>query len=72
VARRRSPLSGPVDDRRAQRIAVWVEQSCREQGLLVKIADRGVLAEIAELLRPPPDERQSRQSGRRRDSSKRL
>jgi hypothetical protein len=59
-------------DERARRIETWVEQSCREQGLPVKLTDRRVLAQIAELLRPPTDERQSRQPGRNRVSSKRL
>jgi hypothetical protein len=47
-----------------------VERSCAEQGVSVKITDRRVLAQVAELLRERPA--QSRQNGRRRDSSKRL
>jgi hypothetical protein len=57
-------------DERAQRIVAWVERSCAEQGVPVKISDRRVLAQVAELLRERPA--QSRQNGRRRDSSKRL
>ena len=57
-------------DERAARLQAWVEQSCREQGLPVKVTDRRVLAQVAELLRERPA--QSRQNGRKRDSSKRL
>ena len=68
MARPRSRSSGQGEDERAQRIIAWVERSCAEQGLPVKISDRRVLAQVAELLRPA----QSRQNGRKRDSSKRL
>jgi len=68
VARPRSPSNGPAE--RAQRIVAWVERSCAEQGVPVKITDRRVLAQVAELLRERPA--QSRQNGRSRDSSKRL
>jgi hypothetical protein len=61
--------SGPPDAR-AERIEAWVRDSCAEQGLPVKITERRVVAEVAELLRSRPA--QSRQKGRRRDSSKRL
>jgi hypothetical protein len=61
--------SGPPDDR-AERIEAWVTRSCQEQEVPVKITDRRVLAEVAELLRSRPA--QSRQNGRKRDSSKRL
>jgi hypothetical protein len=61
--------SGPPDGR-AARIEAWVEHSCKEQGLPVKIADRQVLARVAELLGERPVQR--RQNGRSRDSSKRL
>jgi hypothetical protein len=61
--------SGPPDDRQA-RIEAWVARSCAEQGVPVKITDRRVLAEIAELLRERPA--QSRQDGRKRESSKPL
>jgi hypothetical protein len=62
--------SGPPEDERAERIEAWVEASCAEQGLPVKVTDRRVLAEVAELLRSRPA--QSRQKGRKRASSKRL
>ena len=68
MARPRSPSNGQGE--RAQRIVAWVERSCAEQGVPVKISDRRVLAQVAELLRERPA--QSRQNGRRRDSSKRL
>jgi hypothetical protein len=68
VARPRLRSNGP--DERAQRIAAWVERSCAEQGVPVKITDRRVLAQVAELLRERPA--QSRQNGRSRDSSNRL
>jgi hypothetical protein len=61
--------SGPPDER-TRRIAAWVERSCEEQGVPVKVTERRVVAEVAELLRSRPG--QSRQKGRRRDSSKRL
>lgn len=55
---------------RAQRLEAWVVASCAAQGVPVKIKDRRVLAQVAELLRERPA--QSRQNGRKRDSSKRL
>jgi hypothetical protein len=61
--------SGPRDDRQA-RIEAWVERSCAEQGVPVKITDRQLLAQVAELLRERPA--QKRQKGCSRDSSKRL
>jgi len=54
----------------AERVEAWVAASCAEQGVPVKISDRRVLSEVAELLRSRPA--QSRQKGRSRDSSKRL
>ena len=59
-----------LGDERARRIEAWVKASCEEQGLPVKVTDRRVLAEVAELLRTRPV--QSRQKARKRDSSKRL
>lgn len=59
-----------LEDERAERIEAWVERSCQEQGVPVKVTERRVVAEVAELLRSRPG--QSRQKGRRRDSSKRL
>lgn len=69
MAPQRSGSSGPPDARDV-RIQAWVERSCVEQGVPVKITDRGVLLRVAELLRERPA--QSRQNGRKRDSSKRL
>jgi hypothetical protein len=69
MARQRYGSSGPPNDR-AERIQAWVERSCAEQGVPVKITDRAVLLRVAELLRERPA--QSRQNGRKRDSSKRL
>jgi hypothetical protein len=47
----------------------WVERTCAEQGVPVKVTDRRVVAQVAELLREPY---QSRQRGSKRDQSKRL
>ena len=69
MGRQRSGRSGPPDGR-AARIEAWVERSCTEQGLPVKITDRRLLVQVAELLGSRPA--QSRQKGRSRDSSKRL
>ena len=66
----RLPAGHSGGDERAQRIVAWVERSCLEQGVPVKISDRRLLAQVAELLRQRPA--QSRQNGRSRDSSKRL
>jgi hypothetical protein len=66
----RQPAGRSGGDERAQRLVAWVERSCAEQGVPVKITDRRVLAQVAELLRERPA--QSRQNGRSRDSSKRL
>jgi hypothetical protein len=66
----RLPAGRSGADERAQRIVAWVERSCLEQGVPVKISDRRVLAQVAELLRERPA--QSRQNGSSRDSSKRL
>jgi hypothetical protein len=57
-----------TDDLRARAVA-WVQRSCVDQGLPLTISDREGLAAIAELLGWPP---QKRQTGRKRDSSKRL
>ena len=69
MARLPAGRSGPRDDRQA-RIEAWVARSCEEQGVPVKITDRQLLAQVAELLRERPA--QKRQNGRSRDSSKRL
>jgi hypothetical protein len=54
-----------VEDLRARAVA-WVERTCAEQGVPVKLSDPLLLAKVAELLA------QGRQTGSRRDSSKRL
>ena len=51
------------------RARAWAERWCLDQGVPFVISEREALAEIAELLGWPG---QSRQSGRKRDSSKRL
>ena len=61
--------SGPPNER-SERMQAWVERSCAEQGVSVKITDRQLLAKVADLLRERPAQR--RQNGRSRDSSKRL
>jgi len=48
----------------------WVERTCAEQGVPVKVTDRRVVARVAELLRE--SSAQSRQRGSKRDKSKRL
>jgi hypothetical protein len=67
VARRPAGRSGAED--LTARAQAWAERSCLDQQLPVKVADRRVLAEVADLLGLPA---QTRQTGRRRDSSKRL
>jgi hypothetical protein len=54
-----------ADDLRARAIA-WVERTCADQNVPVKLSDPLLLAKVAELLV------QGRQTGVRRDSSKRL
>ena len=54
-----------VEDLRARAVA-WVERTCAEQGVPVKLSDPLLLAKVAELMA------QGRQTGSRRDSSKRL
>jgi len=54
-----------ADDLRARAIA-WVERTCADQNVPVKLSDPLLLAKVAELLA------QGRQTGMRRDSSKRL
>jgi hypothetical protein len=66
----RLPAGRSGAEERALRIVAWVERSCLEQGVPVKITDRRVLAQVAELLRERPA--QSRQNGSSRESSKRL
>ena len=54
-----------TDDLKARALA-WVERTCADQGVPVKLSDPVALEKVAELLA------QGRQSGLRRDSSKRL
>lgn len=54
-----------TDDLKARAIA-WVERTCADQNVPVKLSDPVALAKIAEILA------QGRQTGVRRDSSKRL
>ncbi len=54
-----------TDELKARAIA-WVERTCADQGVPVKLSDPVALAKIAEILA------QGRQTGVSRDSSKRL
>jgi hypothetical protein len=54
-----------TDDLQA-RARAWVERTCLDQGVPVKLSDPLALARVAEILA------QGRQTGVRRDSSKRL
>jgi len=70
MAPRPAGRSGPPsEDEWRERVRAWVERTCAEQGVPVKVTDRRVVAQVAELLRDPA---QSRQRGSSRDSSKRL
>ena len=57
--------SGPDDDL-AARARAWAERSRMDQGLPAKVSDRQTIAKVVELLA------QARQTGVKRDSSKRL
>ena len=65
VGRPPAGRSGPDDDL-AARARAWVERTCAEQGVPVKVSDPQTIAKVAELLA------QGRQNGVKRDSSKRL
>ena len=54
-----------TDDLKARAIA-WVERTCADQNVPAKLSDPLALDRVAELLS------QARQTGSRRDSSKRL
>ena len=54
-----------ADELRARAVA-WVERTCADQNVTVKLSDPLLLAKVAELLA------QARQTGVSRDSSKRL
>jgi hypothetical protein len=57
--------SGPDDDLRT-RAQAWVEGTCADQGVAVKVSEPLTIDRVAELLA------QGRQTGDKRDSSKRL
>jgi hypothetical protein len=61
------PLAGRsgTDDLKARAVA-WVERTCADQNVPVKLSDPLALAKVAEILA------QRRQAGVSRDSSKRL
>jgi hypothetical protein len=65
VGRPPAGRSGP-DGELAARARAWVERTCLDQGVPVKLSDPLALAKVAELLA------QGRQTGVSRDSSKRL
>jgi hypothetical protein len=64
MARPPAGRSGP-DDLQA-RAQAWAERSCLDQGVPVRLSDPQAVAQVAELLA------QTRQTARKRDSSKRL
>jgi hypothetical protein len=67
VAPRPAGHSGADDEAAYQaRVRAWVERTCAEQGVPVKIADPLTLRKIGDILN------QARQRGDKRDSSKRL
>ncbi len=68
MARPPAGRSGLPDDLKA-RARAWVERSCLDQAKPAKITERPLLVQVAELLGLPA---QTRQTGRKRDSSKRL
>jgi hypothetical protein len=55
-----------IDERLKARAVAWVERTCLDQGVPVKLSDPLALEKVAELLA------QGRQAGVSRDSSKRL
>jgi hypothetical protein len=59
-----------LDETLRARAQAWVERSCLDQNVSVKVTDPNVLMRIAELLGSTAT--QERQTGRKRDSSKRL
>jgi hypothetical protein len=68
MAPRPTRHSGLPDDWQ-EHCQAWVERTCAEQGVPVKVTDRRVVAQVAELMR---EAYQSRQRGSSRDQSKRL
>ena len=65
MGRPRAGRSGTDDDFEA-RVRAWVEATCADQDVEVKVKDPLTLAKVAEILA------QGRQTGVKRDSSKRL
>jgi hypothetical protein len=65
MARRPSGRSG-IDGELTARARAWVERTCVDQGVPVKLSDPLALTKVAELLA------QGRQTGVNRDSSNRL
>ena len=65
MARPPAGRSGASDDLQA-RAEAWVERTCLDQGVPVKLSDPLALERVAELLA------QGRQTGASRESSKRL
>ncbi len=55
-----------LDDDLAARARAWVERTCLDQGIPVKVSDPVTIEKVAQLLG------QGRQTGVKRDSSKRL
>lgn len=55
-----------IDEDLKARAQAWVERTCLDQGVPVKLSDPLALEQVAELLA------QGRQTGVKRDSSKRL
>jgi hypothetical protein len=55
-----------IDETLRARAVAWVERTCLDQGVPVKLSDPLALEKVAELLA------QGRQAGASRDSSKRL
>jgi hypothetical protein len=66
VGRPPAGRSGADGDDLAARARAWAERTCLDQGVALKISDPQTIASVAELLA------QGRQTGERRDSSKRL
>ena len=44
----------------SERVQEWVERTCAEQGVPVKVTDPRVVREVAEILRSAREERESR------------
>jgi hypothetical protein len=66
VARPRAGRSGRSREEIEARAPAWAERTALDQGLPAKVRDPQTLASVAELFA------QARQTGDRRDSSKRL